>query len=129
MRILPHPLLERDIVGMAEHIFSVSGDGAAARRRVLEISDLIQAIAAERGLGAPLDGKLAKWCVRHRGQGRRNTDVDAVYVALVTFGGQKGGRTPLSDRGSANATHSVSSRSTARSLQVLRAEYPPSTSG
>lgn len=98
MRIVPHPLLERDIVGMAEHIFSVSGDGAAARKRVLEVSDRIQAIAADPGLGAPLDGKLSGWHVRHGGQGRRITivfrhdaDVDAVYVALVAFGGQNWG--------------------------------------
>jgi plasmid stabilization system protein ParE len=95
MRIVPHPLLERDIVGMADHVFAVSGDGAAARRRISDARDLIKAIVAEPGLGTTLDGDLAGWRVRHGGGGRRITIVfrhdavlDALYVALVAFGGR-----------------------------------------
>ena len=95
MPIVPHPLLERDIVGMAEHVFAVSGDAAAARRRIAEARDLIAAIAAEPGLGVALDGDLAGWRVRHGGAGRRITVVfrheatsNMLYVALVAFGEQ-----------------------------------------
>lgn len=95
MRIVPHPLLERDIVGIAEHVHAVSGDAAAARRRITEARDLIAAIADEPGLGVALDGDLTGWRVRHGGSGRRITVVfrhdaptEALYVALVAFGGQ-----------------------------------------
>ena len=95
MKVVPHPLLERDIVGMAEHVFAVSGDGAAARKRISETRELIQAIASEPGLGTTLDGRLTGWRVRHGGQGRRitvvfrhDTALDAIYVALVAFGGR-----------------------------------------
>ena len=95
MRIVPHPLLERDIVGIAEHVHAVSGDAAAARRRIVEVRDLITAIAETPGLGMVLTGVLSDWRVRHGGRGRRITVVfrhdagqDALYVALVAFGGQ-----------------------------------------
>ena len=95
MRIVPHPLLEQDIVGIAEHVHAVSGDAAAALRRIAEVRDLIAAIADEPGFGVPLDGDLAGWRVRHGGTGRRITVVfrhdagrGALYVALVAFGRQ-----------------------------------------
>ena len=95
MRIVPHPLLGRDIVGIAEHVHAVSGDAAAARRRIAEVRDLIAAIADEPGLGVALGEDLTGWRVRHGGNGRRITVVfrhdaadDALYVALVAFGGQ-----------------------------------------
>lgn len=95
MRIVPHPFLGRDIVGMAKHVFAISGDGAATRRRVSEVRDLIEAIVAEPGLGTALDGNLASWRVRHGGKGRRITVVfrydlalDTLYLALVAFGGR-----------------------------------------
>ena len=95
MQIVLHPLLERDIVGIAEHVHAVSGDAAAARRRIAEARDLIAAIAEEPNLGRALDGDLSAWRVRHGGEGRRITVVfrhevgnDALHVALVAFGGQ-----------------------------------------
>ena len=95
MRVVPHPLLERDIVGIAEHIHAVSGDAAAARRRIIEVRDLIAAIVEEPALGTALGGPLAGWRVRHGGGGRRITVVfrhdagqEVLYVALVAFGGQ-----------------------------------------
>jgi len=95
MRILRHPLLERDIIGMAEHVFAVSGDGVAARRRITEVRELIEAIAEEPGPGTALGGPLDGWRVRHGGKGRRITVVfrhdaalDTVYIVLVAFGGR-----------------------------------------
>ena len=95
MQVVPHPLLERDIVGMAEHVFAIGGDGAATRRRISEARDLIEAIVAEPGLGTRLDKPLDGWRVRHGGRGRRITVVfrhdialDALYIALVAFGGR-----------------------------------------
>ena len=95
LRVVPHPLLERDIVGIAEHVHAVSGDAAAARRRIAEVRDLVAAIVEEPGLGTALGGPMSGWRVRHGGAGRRITIVfrheanrDALYVALVAFGGQ-----------------------------------------
>lgn len=95
MRIVPHPLIERDIVGIAEHVFTVSGDAAAARRRISEVRDLIAAIVDQPGLGVALGDGLSGWRVRHGGGGRRitvvfrhDTEADRLYVALVAFGGQ-----------------------------------------
>lgn len=67
VRIVPHPLLERDIVGIAEHVHAVSGDAAAARRRVAEVRDLIAAFVEEPGLGAKPGGPPNGWCVWHGG--------------------------------------------------------------
>ena len=109
MKVVPHPLLERDIIGMAEHVFAVSGDGAAARRRIFEARALIEAIVAEPGLGTTLDGPLDGWRVRHGGRNRRITVVfrhdtasDALYIALIAFGGRDweayaGGRSEFGD--------------------------------
>ena len=95
MRVVLHPLLERDIVGIAEHVHAVSGDAAAARRRIVEVRDLIAAIVEEPALGTALGQPLAGWRVRHGGGGRRITVVfrhdagqGALYLALVAFGGQ-----------------------------------------
>ena len=95
MRIVPHPLLERDIVGIAEHVHAVSGDAMAARRQIIEVRDFFAAITEEPGLGTALYRALSGWRVRHGGRGRRITVVfrhdpgqDALYVALVAFGGQ-----------------------------------------
>ena len=95
MRVVPHPLLERDIVGIAEHVHAVSGDAAAARRRIAEVRELVGAIVEEPGLGTALGGPLFGWRVRHSGGGRRITVVfrndasrKALYVALIAFGGQ-----------------------------------------
>ena len=95
MHVVPHPLLERDIVGIAEHVHVVSGDAEAARRRIIEVRDLFAAITEEPGLGTALDGALSGWRVRHGGRGRRITVAfrhdagqDALYVALISFGGQ-----------------------------------------
>ena len=111
MRIVPHPLLERDIVGIAEHVHAVSGDAVAARRRIIEVRDLIAAIVEEPGLGTALGGPLTGWRVRHGGGGRRITVVfrhDASSVRSTSRSSRSGGRTgwgrPPGGRGSARAT-------------------------
>ena len=103
MQIVPHPLFERDIIGMAEHVMAVSGDGDAARRRVLEARALLGRVQQEPDLGRPLDGGLAGWRIRHGGKHRQISIVyrydgsaDRLYLALLSFGGQdwKGRATP-----------------------------------
>ncbi|MCB1405574.1 MAG: type II toxin-antitoxin system RelE/ParE family toxin [Rhodobacteraceae bacterium] len=93
MRLVRHPLVEQDIRALAEHILTVSGDPAAALRRLDEIDALIAAILQNPDLGTRLDGALHGWRVRHGGQGRALSIVyraqgDRLFVALVAFGGQ-----------------------------------------
>lgn len=96
MRFVRHPFVERDVIGIVDHIVEVTdGDVAAASRRLDEIDALIQEISANPTSGARLSGKLDGWLVRHGGAGQRLTivfkpDVDAgqVYLALVAFGGR-----------------------------------------
>ena len=95
MRIVPHPLLERDIIGMAEHVHAVSGDGNAVRRRIVEARELLGGVQDNPNLGAPLAGKLAGWRVRHGGKHRQisvvyrhDTKTNRLYLALVAFGEQ-----------------------------------------
>jgi plasmid stabilization system protein ParE len=92
---VPHPLLQRDIVGIAEHVFAVSGDADAARRRMAETRELIADIIREPQLGSPLGGDLGGWRVRHGGRDRRisvvfrhDAEAGRLHLALVAFGGQ-----------------------------------------
>lgn len=93
--IVPHPLFERDIIGMAEHVLAVSGDGNAARRRVLEARALLACVQEDPDLGRPLDGDLSGWRIRHGGKHRQNSVVyrydgaaNRLYLALLSFDGQ-----------------------------------------
>lgn len=96
MRIVRHPLVNRDLIALVDHIIDVTdGDFAAAARRLDEIDDLIAAIQDNPHSGARLSGALDGWLVRHGGKGHRITivfrvDLDQVciFVALVAFGGQ-----------------------------------------
>ena len=91
-----HPLVERDLVGIVEHIIDVTqGDFDAAARRLDEIDALIRDIAANPTSGMRLSGPLDGWLVRHGGRGHRLTIVfradlarDVLQIALVAFGGQ-----------------------------------------
>uniref|UniRef100_UPI0026065795 hypothetical protein n=1 Tax=uncultured Jannaschia sp. TaxID=293347 RepID=UPI0026065795 len=58
MKVGPHPLFERDIVDMAEHVLAVSDDAAAVGGLVLEATELIKAVIAEPGQGTTLDGLI-----------------------------------------------------------------------
>ncbi len=96
MRQSKHPLVERDLIGIVEHIVEVTqGDFDAAVRRLDEIDDLIRDIAANPTSGIRLRGPLDGWLVRHGGSGHRLTIVfrvddqrEVVQIALVAFGGQ-----------------------------------------
>jgi plasmid stabilization system protein ParE len=96
MRQSKHPLVERDLVGIVEHIVDVTqGDFDAAARRLDEIDDLLRDIAANPMSGMRLTGALDGWLVRHGGRGHRLTIVfradlerDVLQIALVAFGGQ-----------------------------------------
>lgn len=95
MKLVPHPLLERDIIGMAEHVFQVTGDPEAARRRLAETRALISDIMREPALGSRLGEQAEGWRIRHSARDRRISVVfrhdpkaDCLYLALVAFGGQ-----------------------------------------
>ncbi len=96
MRQSKHPLVERDLIGIVEHIVDVTqGDFDAAGRRLDEIDALIRDIAANPTSGMRLTGPLGGWLVRHGGRGHRLTIVfradlerDVLQIALVAFGGQ-----------------------------------------
>jgi plasmid stabilization system protein ParE len=65
VKLVPHPLLERDIIGMAEHVFDVTGDAEAARRRLAEARELIGDIMREPALGSRLVEQAEGWRIRH----------------------------------------------------------------
>ncbi|OIQ78876.1 hypothetical protein GALL_394150 [mine drainage metagenome] len=96
MRQSKHPLVERDLIGIVEHIVDVTqGDFDAAGRRLDEIDALIRDIAANPTSGMRLTGPLGGWLVRHGGRGHRLTIVfradlerDVLQIALVAFAGQ-----------------------------------------
>lgn len=96
MRIVRHPLVNRDLIALVDHIIDVTdGDFAAAARRLDEVDDLIAAIQSNPQSGVRLSGVLEGWLVRHGGRGHRITivfradnDRACIFVALVAFGGQ-----------------------------------------
>ncbi len=96
MRQSKHPLVERDLIGIVDHIVEVTlGDFDAAARRLDEIDDLIRGIAANPTSGMRLAASLDGWLVRHGGRGHHLTIVfradfqrDVLQIALVAFGGQ-----------------------------------------
>jgi hypothetical protein len=96
MRVLRHPLVDRDLVALVDHIIEVTGgDFAAAVRRLDEVDKMMAAIENNPHSGARLAAPLDGWLVRHGGRGHRLTIVfradperDCIFVALVAFGGQ-----------------------------------------
>jgi plasmid stabilization system protein ParE len=96
MRIVRHPFVERDLIGMVEHIVDVTqGDVAAAERRLDEVDALIASILESPRSGVRLYGALSGWLVRHGGTGHRLTivfrpdmETGAIYLALIAFGGR-----------------------------------------
>lgn len=96
MRIVRHPFVERDLIGMVDHIVNVTqGDVAAAERRLDEVDALIASILENPESGVRLGGALSGWLVRHGGAGHRLSIVfrpdvqnDTIYVALIAFGGR-----------------------------------------
>jgi plasmid stabilization system protein ParE len=94
MRVVRHPLVDRDLIALVDHIVEVTnGDFAAAARRLDEVDELLAAIQDTPHSGVRLSGAINGWLVRHGGRGQRITIVfrseqDSILVALVAFGGQ-----------------------------------------
>ncbi len=96
MRIIRHPFVERDLIGMVDHIVVVTqGDIAAAERRLDEVDALIASILENPRSGVRLGGALSGWIVRHGGAGHRLTivfrpdmETGTIYLALIAFGGR-----------------------------------------
>lgn len=96
MRQIRHPLVQRDVMGIFDHILETTqGDLTAAEQRLDEIDDLLEAIAGNPASGVRLDGRLGGWLARHGGRGRMITvvfrpDLDArvLLIALIAFGGR-----------------------------------------
>ena len=95
MQIVAHPMLERDLIEIAAHIYTVTQDGSAARRRIIEARDLLREVKENPLFGAPLAKDLQGWRVRHGGRGRMlsvvyrlDADADRLDLALVAFAGQ-----------------------------------------
>ena len=96
MRQIRHPLVERDIIAIEEHIVETTdGNITAAERRLDEIDDLLKDIAGNPFSGIRLSGSLEGWLVRHGGRDfkitivfRPDADAQCLYIALVAFGGQ-----------------------------------------
>lgn len=96
MRIVRHPLVDRDLESLVDHIADVTGgDLVAAGRRLDEVDDLISYISANPLSGVRLTPPLDGWLVRHGGRGYRLTIVfradliqNCLFIGLVAFGGQ-----------------------------------------
>lgn len=96
MQLIRHPLVARDLTALVEHILDVTdGDVDAAGRRLDEIEAMLRDIYDNPFSGTRLAPPLDGWLVRHGGRDQRLTIVfranatrDALYVALVAFGGQ-----------------------------------------
>ena len=96
MRIVRHPFVERDLIGIVDHIVSITGgDYAAAYRRLDEVDALLGSVLENPTSGVRLRGELDSWLVRHGGAGQRLTVVfkpdlenECVYLAMVAFGGR-----------------------------------------
>ena len=107
MRIVRHPFVERDLIGIVDHIVSITdGDYAAAYRRLDEVDALLGSVLANPTSGARLRGELDSWLVRHGGTGQRLTVVfkpdvenECVYLAMVAFGGRDWMKAAVGRRG------------------------------
>ena len=96
MQLVRHPFIERDLIGIVNHIVSITeGDYAAAYRRLDEVDAILASVLENPTSGVRLRGELDSWLVRHGGAGQRLTvvfkpdlDNDCVYLAMVAFGGR-----------------------------------------
>jgi len=96
MRIVRHPFVDRDLIGIVDHIIKVTeGDYDAAFRRLDEVDMLLRSVLENPTSGVRLRGKLDSWLVRHGGLEQRLTVVfkpdlgdDVIYLAMVAFGGR-----------------------------------------
>ena len=91
-----HPLVEKDLRNLVDHVLRVTGDDFAAAGRHLEEVDSLLADVAENPLsGIRLSERLGGWLIRHGGRGSRLTIVfrpelqdDLIRIALIPFGAQ-----------------------------------------
>ena len=96
MRLIRHPLVNRDLTALVDHIVETTqGDFDAASRRLDEIDNLLVDILENPFSGMRLAAPLEGWLVRHGGRGHRITIVfraepeqNVLYIALVAFGAQ-----------------------------------------
>ncbi len=95
MKILAHPLFQRDLAALAGHVAGTSGDPGAARRRLAEARALVDSIIADPAIGAQIGEALPGWRVRHGGRDRRITVVyrhseedGTLFLAMAAFGGR-----------------------------------------
>lgn len=96
MRPIRRPLVGRDLIALVDHIAEATqGDFVTAERRLGEVDVMLADIAANPISDARLRDSLQGWLVLHGGRGQQFTIVfradmgrDAIYVALVAFGGQ-----------------------------------------
>ena len=96
MRLIRHSLVKRDLMALVDHIVEATQrDLDATVRRLDEIDILLAEITANPLSGVRLPTPLEGWLVRHGGRGHRITIVfradvnrDALYVALIAFGGR-----------------------------------------
>lgn len=94
MRLVRHPLVALDLIGLVDHIIGVTrGDTVAASRRLDEVDALLADIARNPASGVRLAAPLDGWLVRHGGRGYRISIVfradpagAILYVALGAFG-------------------------------------------
>jgi hypothetical protein len=107
MRLVRHPFVERDLIGIVDHIVNTTeGDYVAAYRRLDEVDALLGSVLENPTSGGRLRGKLDTWLVRHGGAGQRLTIVfkpdlenDCVYLAMVAFGGRDWMKAAVGRRG------------------------------
>jgi len=96
MRQVRHPLVERDLLGLVDHIVRVTdGDFGAASRRLDEIDVLLDSISDNPTSGVRLSAHLDGWIVRHGGRDQKITivfrpdlDRQILYIALIAYGGR-----------------------------------------
>lgn len=89
-------MFKHGLLGLVDNIIKTTqGNFAAAARRLDEIDAHLEEIAASPASGRRLSPPLDGWLVRHGGRGHRITiefkaslELDALYIALVAFGGQ-----------------------------------------
>ena len=107
MRIVRHPFVERDLIGIVDHIVNITkGDYAAAYRRLDEVDALLASVLENPTSGVRLRGELDSWLVRHGGASQRLTvvfkpdlDNECVYLAMVAFGGRDWMKSAIGRRG------------------------------
>ena len=107
MRMVRHPFVERDLIGIVDHIVDTTeGDYTAAYRRLDEDDALLASVLANPTSGVRLREQFDSWLVRHGGAGKRLTVVfkpdlenKCVYVAMVAFGRRDWMKSAIGRRG------------------------------